>query len=166
VGVACSSVSLTTTVDTKYGSATGVLYQNSATRFSDIKDGTSCTLMIGERSFIIGSITIGAANALGFSPEVSVSDDRKGSTTAAIGIPYYGINQSVLNPNHEPRGFHSLHPGGAQFAMCDGSVHFVSETIDYNWHTAPAPQYANGKWIDSTLERLCAKADGEQVGEF
>jgi prepilin-type N-terminal cleavage/methylation domain-containing protein/prepilin-type processing-associated H-X9-DG protein len=166
VGVACSSVSLTTTVDPKYGAATGVLYQNSATRITDIKDGTSCTLMIGERSFSIGPITIGAGNALGFSPEVSGSDDRKGSTTAAIGIPYYGINESGLNPNHEPRGFHSLHPGGAQFTMCDGSVHFVSETIDYNWHTAPAPQYANGKWIDSTLERLAAKADGQQIGEF
>ncbi|HEY2761737.1 MAG TPA: DUF1559 domain-containing protein, partial [Pirellulales bacterium] len=28
-------------------------------------------------------------------------------------------------------GFKSLHPGGAHLAMCDGSVHFVSQTIDY-----------------------------------
>jgi prepilin-type processing-associated H-X9-DG protein len=27
--------------------------------------------------------------------------------------------------------FHSLHPGGAQFTFCDGSVHFLSETMDY-----------------------------------
>jgi prepilin-type processing-associated H-X9-DG protein len=30
-------------------------------------------------------------------------------------------------------GFKSQHPGGATFVFCDGSVHFISETID---HTA------------------------------
>ena len=28
-------------------------------------------------------------------------------------------------------GFKSMHPGGVQFAMGDGSVHFISESIDY-----------------------------------
>jgi prepilin-type N-terminal cleavage/methylation domain-containing protein/prepilin-type processing-associated H-X9-DG protein len=30
------------------------------------------------------------------------------------------------------RGFKSLHPGGAQFVMCDGSVQYISESIDHN----------------------------------
>ena len=30
------------------------------------------------------------------------------------------------------RGFKSLHPGGAQFVLADGSVHFLVETIDHN----------------------------------
>ncbi len=34
--------------------------------------------------------------------------------------------------------FRSMHPGGAQFAMCDASVHFVAESIDHNVYMALA----------------------------
>ena len=46
-------------------------------------------------------------------------------------------------------GFKSNHPGGAQFAFGDGSVHFISEDIDH-----PTYQY------------LGDKTDGQVVGEF
>ena len=32
--------------------------------------------------------------------------------------------------NYQTRIFGSFHPGGCQFGMADGSVHFLSETID------------------------------------
>jgi prepilin-type processing-associated H-X9-DG protein len=35
-------------------------------------------------------------------------------------------------PNRCTEGFSSLHPGGALFAMCDGSVRFIKETIDFD----------------------------------
>jgi len=34
------------------------------------------------------------------------------------------------------RGFKSLHPGGAQFVMADGSVHYIQEDIDTNSYRA------------------------------
>ncbi|HBO44165.1 MAG TPA: hypothetical protein DD670_09580, partial [Planctomycetaceae bacterium] len=33
-------------------------------------------------------------------------------------------------------GFKSLHPGGASFAMGDGSVRFLNESIDYRTYNA------------------------------
>lgn len=46
-------------------------------------------------------------------------------------------------------GFKSQHPGGAQFVMCDGSVQFLSQTIDY-----------------MTYQRLGDRRDGQPVGNW
>lgn len=46
-------------------------------------------------------------------------------------------------------GFSSQHPGGAQFVLADGSVHFLSEDIDQTLH-----------------EHLSTMADGTPVGRF
>ncbi len=44
------------------------------------------------------------------------------------------------------QGFKSLHTGGANFVMCDGSVHFISEAIDY-----------------TTYQRLGDRRDGQAI---
>jgi prepilin-type N-terminal cleavage/methylation domain-containing protein/prepilin-type processing-associated H-X9-DG protein len=46
-------------------------------------------------------------------------------------------------------GFKSNHPGGAQFVFCDGSVHFLPQTIDY-----------------LTYQRLGDRRDGQPVGDY
>jgi len=43
----------------------------------------------------------------------------------------------------------SHHPGGGHVALCDGSVRYISETID-----------------ETTLRRLASPNDGEAVGDF
>ena len=169
-GVACSSISTTPPVDPKpYGPATGVLFQNSAIKYSEITDGTSNTLMIGERSFRVKTLNLGAANALGFSSTVNTPGTSGGIKSAAmcvLGLPYNGINVCMGERVHQGRGFHSLHPGGAQFVLCDGSVRFINENIENNWSTAATFNLKDGAWVDSAYERLCARNDGQPVGDF
>jgi hypothetical protein len=43
----------------------------------------------------------------------------------------------IINSNHHrTAGFKSLHPGGAHFALVDGSGHFISETISEDVYAA------------------------------
>jgi prepilin-type N-terminal cleavage/methylation domain-containing protein len=165
---ACSSVSTTPPVWPQYGPATGVGWLNSRCRLGDLSDGTSNTILFGERAFRFNNLNAGAANALGFSSTVNTpgtSAGIKAAAMCALGLAYDGINWSANNRIHQPRGYSSNHTGGAMFALNDGSVHFISGNIDYNKQTIPGT-LVNGAWIDSTFERLIGKSDGSVVGEW
>lgn len=141
-------------------SPNGVFWRDSKVPMRDITDGTSTTLLLGERAWELnnpagGKAACRAANVFGtrISNEQSQADHALGSATVPINFG------SSSNCN---KGFSSMHPGGALFALCDGSVRFLSEGIDQN-NTVNSSGFDP---IDSTLERLVARNDGSVVSDF
>lgn len=148
-----------------YGKPVGVFYWNSNTSFGDITDGTSNTALFGERCYKYKNLFMGAGTAIACSPALTGYSSRNRAITSALGIPYWGINQTVLAWQHQSRSFSSNHTGGAQFALCDGSVHFISDTIDFRGNSIGGMSSAN-QGVDSTLERLFSINDGQVLGEL
>lgn len=104
----------------------GVLYQNSKTRFTDITDGSSTTIAIGERpaSFVkvpwAGAITNGWVFTTPNAPVYAAS------VQPAPVMPLARVGRKRLNdPWSEPYDFFSPHPSVCNFVFSDGSVHGV-----------------------------------------
>jgi prepilin-type N-terminal cleavage/methylation domain-containing protein len=150
----------------QYGPPQGVGFINSKINFRDITDGTSNTLLLGERAWKFNDLTIGAGNALGFSSETNLAgSNMRTAALSALAIGYDGINYSATNRVHQRRSFSSNHVGGAQFALCDGSVRFISQNIDYAKLSVTVAPYPAG-FVTTTLARLLVRDDGQVIGEF
>lgn len=108
----------------------GVFYRNSRTRFADIRDGLSHTLMIGERVSDYGGMTwLGVLNWVD-EPMARV-----------VGIADHAPNSEGGHIDD----FRSHHPMGANFAAADASVHLIDEAIDLDIYRGAATR--NGKEI-------------------
>ncbi|QDS90640.1 hypothetical protein EC9_48540 [Rosistilla ulvae] len=108
-------------------------------RFRDFTDGTSSTIMIGEKT------TKGTPNG---SMWIGAYDAEAARVLARVYRTVWAAPDYLLNQDYAWT-ISSLHPGGAQLVFADGSTHFLSETIDV--HTWAALGTVNG---------------GEIVGEY
>jgi prepilin-type N-terminal cleavage/methylation domain-containing protein/prepilin-type processing-associated H-X9-DG protein len=122
----------------------GVLWRNDATalpklRISDITDGTSNTFIIGE-----DIPEVDARNAWAYT----------NGAVATCAIPLNAKNPATgtwFDPGEWQNNysFRSRHPGGGQFAFCDGSVRFIQDNIALQ-----------------TYRALATRAIGEVIGQY
>jgi prepilin-type processing-associated H-X9-DG protein len=120
---------------------TGVIYAHSSTQLAEISDGTSNTLMFGEHLHGV------------FDPATQPTYHawNSGFWTDTLVDGYYPINAShkLLNfgdatgRDYIAMSLASNHPGGANVALCDGSVRFLKDSIDC-WQIDPGTKVALG----------------------
>ncbi|QDU75870.1 hypothetical protein Pan97_29120 [Bremerella volcania] len=120
----------------------GPLYRNSQVTFADIHDGTSNTLLAGEKMLknlqsgnVLGGAVWAASNRTNVMGTHTTTSDSVGSVLGG-GHPLHPVNGDPEAAGGSlgwaPMVFMSQHPGGAQFALCDGSARFISENLDQN----------------------------------
>jgi prepilin-type N-terminal cleavage/methylation domain-containing protein/prepilin-type processing-associated H-X9-DG protein len=138
----------------------GIFYRNSSTTVSQVRDGTSNTILLGERrGYPTFSIT---------DPDSKENDyywsafwaGLLGGTVhvgpclaynATAGTAFRDSTGSYPTPkiNYNGTQFSSHHSGGCQIALADGSVRFIGETTN-----------------DITIDNLVNKDDGQAVADF
>jgi prepilin-type processing-associated H-X9-DG protein len=109
-------------------SLNGVLYYNSRLTMTGITDGTSNTFLAGERYSADPTYT-----------STQLLEDTRGwawnnynSGQDLLGDTRYPVNSKTTTTGTNSRrvNFGSGHTGGANFALCDGTVIFISNSID------------------------------------
>jgi len=105
----------------------GVLFEKSRISFADIQDGTSNTLLAGERPSVNGSSSEWYLHSSFGSAFLGVEEDIKGDDVdrKLCEAPIVNARGVRTNPCDELH-FWSFHDGGANFLFCDGSVKFIA----------------------------------------
>ena len=115
----------------------GIFARNSSEGFRDITDGSSYTLLAGERGFASGAgIWVGVTDNAHEDDAVTDCSHRS-------------------RPNAGWSSFSSRHGGGVHILMCDGTARFLSDKID----SKPRPE-------QGTFQKLACKNDDQAIDDF
>ena len=144
---------------------TGIFFGNSRISMKHITDGTTKTFLLGERDgFCLAATWIGVRNPFG--PDSWSSNWAMAHAAFKLNYPCTGSHDTCTE------SFSSAHPGGAFFAFCDGSVHFISDDINfddignnkacYASHTSPSGpcRLQSGPSFIGIYQRLAWRNDG------
>ena len=123
----------------------GPIYRNSHVTYAAVTDGLSNTVVAGEKTPYLADATwVGiipgyrhfAYNAFASAGTggLDVNYDYPGAILAAHSGPSLYEDPMVIHPPNSPLGhtdeMYSLHPGGANILMGDGSVRFIKQSIN------------------------------------
>jgi prepilin-type processing-associated H-X9-DG protein len=168
----------------------GMFGYNRFVKIAEITDGTSNTLIVGEKANAVDARNIkglAANNVPGLNlnpsvcytkaaggfylPTTSVQKDRTHGTLWHTGLaPFIGF-QTVLPPNSPScendnwgdnwglSAASSYHTGGINAGLCDGSVRFISQTIDAG--NASLPEVTSGPSPYGVWGALGTRGGGE-----
>jgi prepilin-type processing-associated H-X9-DG protein len=128
--------------------ADGPFYRNSKVRVRDVVDGLSQTVFLGEHTSLLSDKTwVGVAPGAVVIPKLKSPDNGTESAATLVLVhsgPAIGEVDLLGNPIIHPPNYPTLHvgqmqsehPGGAQVALGDGSVHFIPDDIDLTIYAA------------------------------
>lgn len=158
----------------------GVMGVNVSLRFAEITDGLSNAMMAGEvRSGLTdedrrGTWALGTAGACalfkhgcggdanGPNAPYPESDDIEGCPTLYTMPGPTRLRSQKMDcwntcNSSQQATVRSTHPGGTVILMCDGSVHFISQTIETTGEHGPCAT------PESVWDRLISSGDGEVI---
>ena len=137
----------------------GLLVPNEVFKMRDATDGTSNTIIVSEQSGLVNGVNITANYYGGWygsrHPRTVLSGncgDLWQTGTSCVRFPpnsnivQTGANERMYRNNTT---WNSMHPGGINIGLADGSVRFISDTIDF-----------------VTLKQLACRYDGVPLGPF
>jgi prepilin-type N-terminal cleavage/methylation domain-containing protein/prepilin-type processing-associated H-X9-DG protein len=164
----------------------GVMGLNLSLKLKDVTDGSSKTVLLGEVRIGMGDLDPRGVWAIGWPGSSSLwahsTDDAEGPNSCGFDAAPDNIFQDVQfhadigievlrqecmlsgaggagSSQASPR---SRHPGGVHMALCDGSVRFISDSIETREGIAePAIREEQLR----TFERLMASQDGQVLDE-
>ncbi|QEG23745.1 DUF1559 domain-containing protein [Mariniblastus fucicola] len=141
--------------------ADGPFYRNSETKISQVTDGTSNTIFLGEHSSKLSDKTwVGVVPGAVVHPRFSSPENgpdgaatmvlvHAGPSGGELDITGFPIIHPINFPTYHVGQMYSEHPGGGNICFGDGSVHFFQQDIDL-----------------ITFAELSSMNEGEVAGEY